>query len=133
MTETEVFEKLRAMLVEVLGVRQEQVQMDSVLVEDLGAESIDLLDLSFLIEQKFGVTLEPDEFEKEARKRIPGGQYEQAGHLTQEALEALRQAMPEVPPDRFRQGFRKVDVPALLTVRVFVHLIQRKLNGGEKR
>jgi len=127
--EQEVFEQLRPLIQEVTGARSEQIQMESVLVDDLGAESIDLLDLSFLIEQEFEVTIEANEFEKEARERIPDGVYEQDGQLTDAALDELRQSLPEVDQSRLTPGLRKADVPALLTVGVFVHLIQRKLRG----
>jgi len=92
----------------------------------LGAESIDLLDLSFLIEREFRITIESNEFEKEARKRIADGVYEKDGYLTEAALAELKKSLPEVDRRKLVPGLRKVDVPALLTVAVFVHLIQRK-------
>lgn len=125
--EQEVFEQLKPLLQEVTAVPAHQIRMGSVLVEELGAESIDLLDLTFLIEQEFSITIEPNEFEKEARARIPGGEYEKDGVLTDEALAELRVSLPEVDPHRLTPGLRKAEVPALLTVSVFVHLIQRKL------
>lgn len=126
MTEDEIFQELKPLIMEVTGARADQIRPESVLVEDLGAESIDLVDLSFLIEEKFGVTIEANEFERRARARIPGGVYEKDGLLTAEALAELREAMPEIDPERLKVGLRKVDLPALLTVSVFVHLIQRK-------
>ena len=127
MTETEAFERLLPLLREVTGARADQVAMDSNLMADLGAESIDLLDLSFLIEETFGITLEADEFERQATDRIPGGQYERDGYLTPEALEELKKALPEVPAEKFRPGLKKIEVPSILNVAVFVHLIQRKV------
>ena len=47
MTNEEIFEELKPLLVEVLGVAPETIRLESVLVSDLGAESIDLLDLEF--------------------------------------------------------------------------------------
>lgn len=126
MIETEVFEKLLPLIREVTGARADQVAMTSNLMEDLGAESIDLLDLSFLIEEAFGITIEADEFERQASGQIPGGQYERDGYLTPEAIEELKKAMPEVPPEKFRPGLKKIEVPSVLNVAVFVHLIQRK-------
>lgn len=127
MTEQEVFEKLRGLIRQVLGIKLETIAMTSVLVSDLGAESIDLLDLSFLIEDTFGITIEPNEFEKEAKTRIADGVYEKNGFITEEGLTQLRRALPEVDQTRIVTGLRKADVPSLLTVGVFVHLIQRKL------
>ncbi|HUX01601.1 MAG: acyl carrier protein [Phycisphaerae bacterium] len=128
MTEQEIFERLAPLITEVTGIPPETVTMDSVLVTDLGAESIDLLDLSFLIEEAFGITIEANEFEAQVRERIPGGVYERNGCLTEEALAELRKAMPEVQPRHFAPGLCAADIPSLLTVAVFVHLVQRKLD-----
>lgn len=130
-TEQEVFSKLRPLVQEVTGVPEGRIGMDSVLVEDLGAESLDLLDLSFLIEETFGVTLGPDEFERQAKTRLPDGVYDRNGLLTEEAIERLREAMPEVPREKFQPGMPKVALPRVLNVAVFVHLIQRKLAEKE--
>ena len=131
MSEREVFDKLRPLVHEVTGVAEERIRMESVLVEDLGAESLDLLDLSFLIEERFGVTLGADEFERQARASIPGGQYDRGGMLTAEAIEWLREALPEVPPEKLQPGLPKIALPKVLNVAVFVHLIQRKLAQKE--
>lgn len=130
-TESEVFERLKPLLVEVLGVAPERIRLESVLVADLGAESIDLLDLSFRIEETFDVTIEGNEIEREAAQRLPGGVYEQDGRLTREALAEIRQALPELPAGRLTEGLRKMDLPALLTVHFFVRLIVRKRHARE--
>ncbi len=132
MTEQEVFRNLVPLVQEITGAREEHVRMESGLVEDLGAESLDLLDLTFLIEEQFGVTLGADEFERQARAQMPGGAYEQNGLLTEEAIAHLRAALPEVPPEKLRPGLAKVALPQVLNVAVFVHLIQRKLAQKEK-
>ncbi len=133
MTDTEILEQLKPLLVEVLGVRPDQIRPDSVLVADLGAESIDLLDLSFRIEERFQVTIEANELERDAKARLPAGVYEKDGFLTEEALLEIRRAAPELDSAKLVTGLRKVDLPALLTVSFFVHLIARKLattSGG---
>ena len=127
MTEKEVFKKLVPLIREVTGARPDDVTMNSYLMRDLGAESIDLLDLSFLIEETFGITLEADEFENRTQQSLPDADYERDGYLTAEALTELRNALPEIDPGLLREGLRKIEVPAVLNVAVFVHLIQRKL------
>ena len=131
MTEHEVYSRLVPLVQEVTGAGEDQVRMESGLVEDLGAESLDLLDLTFLIEEEFGVTLGADEFERQARARMPGGVYERDGLLTDEAVACLREALPEVPPEKLRPGLAKVALPQVLNVAVFVHLIERKLAEKE--
>ncbi len=131
MTENEVFEGLKPLLVEVLGIRPESIEPKSLLVADLGAESIDLLDLSFRIEETFHVTIEANEIEREASQRLPGGAYEKDGRLTAEALTQIRAALPELDAARLVTGLRKTDLPSLLTVQFFVRLILRKLSAKE--
>src|SRR5512145_177999 len=127
MTEHEIFQQLTVLLREVLGVSPDAIHMESVLVRDLGAESIDLLDLSFRIEDKFKVTIEANEIEREAKRRLPDGVYEQGGFLTEAALAEIRAALPEIDQSRLVMGLRKSELPSLLTVAFFVRLVARKL------
>ncbi|MGB2821178.1 MAG: phosphopantetheine-binding protein [Phycisphaerae bacterium] len=125
--EREVFLKLRPLVSNVTGVSTDEIRMDSVLMTDLGAESLDLLDLSFLIEEEFGITLESDEFGSQAAERLDGAAYESDGYLTEAALSELHRVLPEVDPRALAPGLRKMVLPSVLPVAVFVHLIQRKL------
>jgi acyl carrier protein len=131
-TEQEIFDKLLPLIEEVTAAAAERITMESSLVADLGAESLDLLDLSFLIEEAFDVTLEPDEFERRVREQIPDGVYEHNGYLTEEALEELKRALPEVPAEKFTPPLAKVALPGIMNVAVFVHLVQRKLAEAEQ-
>ncbi len=130
MTEAAILEQLRPLITEVTAAPADKIRPDSSIVRDLGADSIDLLDLTFLIEEKFGVAIEPGEFEKQVRARTPDGIYEEDGVLTDAALAELRRLLPELGEDGLPSGLRKVDLPARLTVSVFVHLIQRKLQAA---
>lgn len=131
MTEEEVFDKLLPLIQEITGVGDDRIRMDSCLMEDLGAESLDLLDFSFLVEETFGVTIASNEFEQRATEQMPEGAYERDGLLTEEGVAKLRLALPEVPAEKIQPGMPKITVPKILTVGVFVHLIQRKLAESE--
>jgi acyl carrier protein len=122
-----ILEQLRPLLAEVLGVAPEAIRPESVLVQDLGAESIDLLDLSFRIEDRFKVSLEANEIEREAKQRLGGAPYEQDGRLTSAALAEIARSVPEIDRAKLVPGLRKTDLPGLLTVSFFVNLIARKL------
>ena len=101
--------------------------MDSNFMEDLGAASLDLLDLSFLIEEAFGITLTGNEFQQQVTERLSGGAYEKDGFLTEAALAELRRLLPEVPAEKLQPPLPRVALPGVLNVAVFVHLIDRKL------
>jgi acyl carrier protein len=126
MNEQEIFSQLQPLVADVLAIAPEKVRRESVLIADLGAESIDLLDLSFRIEEQFKVTIQVDEIEREAKRRLTGGVYEKDGCLTEEALAEIRRAMPELPADKLLKGLRKSQLPSMLTVAFFVRLIARK-------
>ena len=111
MTEQEVFDKLLPLVREVTGAPDHEIRMEKSLMDDLGAESLDLLDLSFLIEEAFGVTIAADEFEQQATARMPGLVYDRDGALTEEAVVELRAALPEVPPAKLQPGMLKMHVP----------------------
>jgi acyl carrier protein len=128
-TESEIYEDLLPLLQEALGVRQEEIRFESVLMSDLGAESIDLLDLSFQIEDKFKVTIEANELEREARNRLPDMVFEADGLLTDEALAEIGASMPELDRAKLVKGLRKSEIPSLLTVGFFVRVIARKLEA----
>lgn len=127
MNEREIFDKLLPLIREVTGARENQIRMESGLMEDLGAESLDLLDLSFLIEETFGITIAADEFEQRATAHISSDVYEQNGYLTEAAIVELRKALPDIPPEKLQPGMAKVTIPRVLNVAVFVHLIEFKL------
>jgi len=123
----DVTRRVATCVAKVLALDAAALRPESRLMQDLGAESLDLLDLCFLIEERFHITIAPNEFEKQSRAHIPGGVYERDGLLTDQALAELRPALPEVDPRKLAPGLRKTELPSLLTVSVFVHLIQRKL------
>ncbi|MBI3039407.1 acyl carrier protein [bacterium] len=127
MSKQAIFEKLIPLIREVLGVKSADITLNTCLVGDLGAESIDLLDLTFLIEQDFGISIEANEFERIAKAQLNDQPYEENGILTVPALEYLKIALPEIEPSKFSPGLRKIQIPSLLTVAVYVNLIDRKL------
>lgn len=70
--EQEIFEKLRIILSEALEVESESIKPDSLVIDDLGAESIDILDISFRIEKTFKIKI-PQELSSSDSKKIPAG------------------------------------------------------------
>ena len=59
-----MFEKLCALIAEQFGVEPESVTADTAFVDDLGADSVDLVDLSMALEEEFGMEeMEADEIE----------------------------------------------------------------------
>jgi acyl carrier protein len=95
------------------------------IIEDLGADSLDLLDLVFHLEQRFRIKISPRDIERRAQKELGGIPLEVEGVYTPEAIEQLRKTMPEVPSEEFSEGLRSADLPRSFRVATFVRLATR--------
>jgi acyl carrier protein len=87
-TQDEVFSQVRGVLVDALGVDEEEVKPDARLVGDLGAESIDFLDIVFRLEKAFGIKIEQSEMFPDNILSDP--QYVQDGKVSEEGLAEIR-------------------------------------------
>src|SRR5947208_15800976 len=88
----EIFEKIKTSLVDALGVDEEEVTPDATLVGDLGAESIDFLDIVFRLEKAFDIKVPRGELFPE--DILTNSEYIQNGKVTPEGLAQLRKRMP---------------------------------------
>ena len=105
----------------------DEVEFSSKLIEDLEAESIDFLDITFNLEKNFPIKIPRGGIEKAAREGSEGDGLNPDGTLTFKALEALKEAMPEVPPAEFVEGLKPADVPNLFRVGTFYNLVIKLL------
>lgn len=64
MTHEEIFEKLKNIIVEQLGVEEERVTEEATFVDDLSADSLDIVELVMAIEEEFGLEIPDEEAEK---------------------------------------------------------------------
>ena len=92
MNDAETLKKVRECVAVALGIEPEEVQAESSLVRDLGAESIDFIDIIFRLEKAFDIKIPSGELFPANLLREEG--LVQEGRLTQEGLEVLREKMP---------------------------------------
>ena len=97
------------------------------MIEDLGAESLDFLDIAFRLERTFEIRIPRGGIEDAAKEGVEDEKYEVEGVLTASALISLRKALPEVPEDAFRDGLRTSEVPEVFRVATFYNLVVRLL------
>ena len=100
-TKDEVFEKIQVALVDALGVDEEEVTPEATLVGDLGAESIDFLDIVFRLEKSFDIKIPRGELFPEDVLTDP--KYVQDGKVTEVGLGRAAQADAVRQPRRLRQ------------------------------
>jgi acyl carrier protein len=120
-----VHPKVSQVICEALGRDPEDLPLTARLIDDLGAESIDYLDIVFRLERLFGVKIPRGQIAKEARGDLTEEQFQQGGVITERGLERLRSYLAEVPPERFRPGLKVGEIPTLFTVETFCKLVVR--------
>lgn len=126
MNDQELTEKLHACIAQTIGIEAEKVTADASLIDDLGADSLDLLDLVFRLEQTFQIRINRGDIERRAKETLPEEDFEQDGLLTPGAKDALRRELPEIPPERFEVVSRPSDIPRLFTARTFLRLVKKQ-------
>ncbi len=130
MNRDEIFKEVAASLAEVLEIDAAGIKITDKVVGDLGADSLDLLDLIFQLEQRFKLKINPRDIEREAQAELGDIPYEVEGVYTPEALEKLRAAMPEVPAEEFVEGLETKYLPRVFRVETFVSLVERMMKKG---
>lgn len=63
MAKEEFFDKLKELVVDQLGVEEDEVTMEATMQDDLGADSLDLVDLVMSVEEEFGVKVADEDLE----------------------------------------------------------------------
>jgi acyl carrier protein len=128
MESEDIFESVREILVEVLLLRDPaKVTQASSLIGDLGADSLDILDMIFHLEERFGIKISKAEINYYQNLGLDESETHLEGVLTPKAVLKLREMMPEADPVAIHDGMKVADVPRLITVAALVALVKRKL------
>ena len=124
----EVFDKVREALVDALGVDDEDVTPEATMVGDLGAESIDFLDIVFKLEKGFDIQIPRDELFPD--DILTSAEYVQDGLVTADGLKKLKERMPFADLSKFEQDPRVQDFGNLLTVQDLVNYVSTKVGAA---
>ncbi|MHC4414953.1 MAG: acyl carrier protein [Planctomycetota bacterium] len=130
MTRDEIFEKIRNVLEEALGVEAEEVTEEASLTGDLEAESIDFLDIVFRLEKTFTTPDRPfkiDQGELFPENLLENAEWVSDGRFTDAGMDMLRERMPHIDFSAFQEDRDVNKVAELITVRSLVDFIERKL------
>ncbi len=123
----EIMEKVREALVDALGVDEDEVTPEARIGGDLGAESIDFLDIVFRLEKAFNIKIPrgdlfPDNI-------LTSDEYVQDGKLTAKGLEELKARLPYADLAEFEKNPTVQDIADLFTVDMIVGYVEAKLGG----
>lgn len=125
MTHDEVFAKVKEVLTTALAVDEDEVTPNAKLSEDLGAESIDYLDITFQLEKTFGIKIPKGELIPEDVFSNP--EYVANGKVTPKGLETLKQRMPFADLSAFESDPDVNKFRDVVTVETLVKYVQTKV------
>ena len=128
-TKDEIFEKVQEALIEALGVDNDEVAPEATLVGDLGAESIDFLDIVFRLEKAFDIKIPRGELFPE--DVWTNAEYVQDGKVTEAGLEELRRRMPFANLDQFAKNPVVQEFGNLLTVADMCRFVETKVEVAD--
>lgn len=125
MTIDDIRAKVGEVLVDALAVDDDEVTPEARLTTDLGAESIDFLDIVFKLEQAFGFKIEQGELFPENVAQDP--EFVQDGKITDKGLVTLKERLPHAEFGDLESTRDVGKVPEIFTVEALVRFCERKL------
>lgn len=125
MNRDEIFTTIQGVLVEALGVDDDEVTPEASLAADLGAESIDFLDIVFQLEQAFGFKIAQGELFPENVTQDPD--FVQDGLVTAKGLVMLKERLPHIDFSALEADPQITKVAQVFTVDALVNFCERKL------
>lgn len=126
----EIYSKVSATLVEALNVDETDIKPESTLQGDLGAESIDFLDIVFRLEREFGIKIPRGElFPESIFQGDP--EFVKDGRVTDKGLAELRARMPFADLSKFEADPEVSNIGDLFTVDMITRYIQGKVSESK--
>ena len=119
---------VREVVAEALARDVSEVKLESILMDELGAESLDFLDIVFKLERAFDIQITRGEMERAARGNMSDEEFAPGGVISEAGLTRLRELMPEAS-SRIQPGLRPAQILSLFSVRTFVNLVLAKRQG----
>ena len=125
MERSEIFDKVQEVLVDALALDDDEVTSEAKLIEDLGAESIDYLDISFRLEKAFDIKIGETEMFDQSVLADEGIVAD--GKVTDDGLAKLREKMPHADLDAFAQDPQVEKLGDVFTVGMVCKFVKGKL------
>jgi acyl carrier protein len=123
----DVYEKVKASLIESCGLSEKMIEPDKSLMDDLGIDSIDLIDLLYSLEKKYSISIEVNELPKLAVQELGDVPFEKDNIITDEGLGILQEFVGESQRQKLRKGLTVQEIPSLFTVRSLCNLVIKRL------
>lgn len=128
MSRDDIFEKVQEVLVDALGLDDDEVTSEATLMGDLGAESIDFLDITFNLEKTFSIKIPREELFP-AESVMGNSEFVADGKVTAAGIAELKSKMPHTDFSEFEANPDVNKLADLFTVDSIVNFIDGKING----
>ena len=129
MSREEIFGEVQEVLVDALGLDDDEVTEGATLMGDLGAESIDFLDIVFRLEKSFDIKVPREElFPAESLLNNP--EFVSNGKITEQGMEEFKAKMPHTDFSSFQKDPDINRLGDLFTVKSIVNFVEIKLNAA---
>jgi acyl carrier protein len=129
MSRDEILQQVQELLVDALGVDDDEVTIEATLMGDLGAESIDFLDIVFRLEKAFEIKIPREELFP-VENLMNNSEFIQNGKLTEKGLAELREKMTHTNLSEFEKDPDINKLGDLFTVGAIVNYVESKLNAA---
>jgi len=129
----EIEQKVIAVVAESLDLDPAEVLLTSSLENDFGAESLDYLDIAYMLEREFNIQFPREDLLQRAADYFgEEALVTKTGLVTDLGLELLRKGMPELDTHLLKPGIKAIDLRPLFTVQTFVRVVERLLEAKQK-
>ena len=129
MSREEIFQEVQDVLVDALGVDDDEVEAQATLMGDLGAESIDFLDIVFRLEKSFNLKIPREELFP-AEGIMSDAEFVDNGKLTEKGLAELKARMPHTDFTKFESDPDINKMGDLFTVDAIVNFLETRVNAA---
>ena len=130
MNENEIIKNVKGVISQALKVDEAKVDLSASLIKDLGAESIDFLDIVFRLEKTFKIKIPKGELFPE--KLLTDARFVNNGHITPAGVGELRKRIPNVDWDAFSKNPQVSNLGDVFTVGMIVDYLSEKLMAASK-
>ncbi len=131
MADTDIQNAVQEAVVGALGVGEDEATPDATLMDDLGAESIDLLDILFRIERSTGVKIQASDLGEYIQGGIPDDEFgDDNGIVTRKGLEHLHKVMPQLDPDENEGKLEAEKVISHFTVQNLADMVAERAGAA---
>lgn len=125
---SEILKSVQEVIHQSSGVALETIQPDATLFDDLAIDSIDMVDILFNLERKYGIELKISEIEQFSKAELGDDPFEIDQIITEKGLEVLKRNLPDLNATKLVHGITINDIIRLITVKTLAHLVQVQID-----